>query len=125
MPPIEPREFWLLLPEIFLAACGMLLLVLSARSEGSDAASGRVVLDRRRRWSAGLMAFWARGEAPDGPFLAGMFVLDAYALFWKVLFLAGDHSDRDAALGPLPRSGASTAPVSITRSFCWPRPACC
>ena len=87
MPPIEPREFWLLLPEIFLAATGMMLLVAS---------SGRVGLGRRiPEWFSaaalvvtGLLTLWARGEAPAEPILAGMFILDGYALFWKLLFLA-------------------------------------
>lgn len=87
MPPIEPREFWLLLPEIFLAATAMMLLVAS---------SGRDGLGRRvSEWFSiaalvvtGILALWARGQAPDEPFLAGMFVFDGYALFWKLLFLA-------------------------------------
>ena len=87
MSPVPPQEFLLLLPEIVLAVCGMVLLVLGSVGRGIDsraAATGSLIAVG----VTGLLVFWAHGQAPAGEsILAGMFVLDGYALFWKIVFL--------------------------------------
>jgi len=87
MMPFSPQEFLLILPEITLAACGMVLLVLGSFGRGISnraAATGSLI----SLAVAALLVFWVQGKAPAGqPILAGMFVLDNYALFWKIVFL--------------------------------------
>ncbi len=84
---IDPREFILLLPEMFLAVAGMILLLAGAigRGPGNKAAAFFSLLALA---TTGVLAIWVRG-AVDGVrvVLAGNFVLDPYAFFWKVLFL--------------------------------------
>jgi NADH-quinone oxidoreductase subunit N len=87
MSPVPPQEFLLLLPEIVLAVGGMVLLVLGSLGRGISnrvAATGSLIAVA----VTALLVFWVQGRAPVGdPILAGMFVLDAYALFWKVVLL--------------------------------------
>jgi NADH-quinone oxidoreductase subunit N len=87
MPPIAAQEFWFLVPEMFLAASGMILLVVGSTGKGVEnraAASGALL----SLVVTATLVLWAHGEAPEGePILASMFVLDGYALFWKLLFL--------------------------------------
>ncbi len=87
MSPVPPQEFLLLLPEIVLAVCGMVLLILGSLDRGINnraAATGSLIALA----ITAVLVFWAQGRAPVGqPILAGMFVLDGYALFWKVVFL--------------------------------------
>ena len=87
MTPFSPQEFLLILPEITLAVCGMVLLVLGSFGRGISnraAATGSLV----SLAVAALLVFWVQGQASAGqPILAGMFVLDNYALFWKIVFL--------------------------------------
>ena len=85
MPGIDPQEFWLLVPEMFLAAAGMLLLVASSFGRGiaNKAAACWALL------ALGVtvaLVVWTQGQI-DGSrvFLAGMFVLDGYSFFWKLL----------------------------------------
>ncbi|MEE8138494.1 MAG: NADH-quinone oxidoreductase subunit N, partial [Thermoanaerobaculia bacterium] len=86
MPEINPQEFWFLLPEMVLATVGMILLVVGALGRGvsNRAAEGLAFV--------GLLVtvalvVWTQGRAPQGEILAGMFALDRYAFFWKLLFL--------------------------------------
>jgi len=87
MPGIEPQEFLFLLPEMFLAAVGMTLLVAGSIGKGVN---HRAI----EGWSlAGLgltavLVFWIKGQAISGQLLlAEMFIHDNYAIFWKILFL--------------------------------------
>jgi NADH-quinone oxidoreductase subunit N len=87
MSPVPLQEFLLVVPEIVLAVCGMVLLVLGSVGRGIDnraAATGSLIAVAVTT----LLVFWARGLAPGSePILAGMFVLDDYAVFWKIVFL--------------------------------------
>lgn len=87
MSPVPIQEFLLLAPEIVLAICGMVLLVLGSLGRGIDnraAATGSLLAVAVTT----LLVFWARGQAPGSePILAGMFVLDGYAIFWKIVVL--------------------------------------
>ena len=87
MTPFAPQEFLLVLPEITLAVCGMTLLVLGSfgRGIGNRAAALGSLIGLA---TTGLLVFWVQGRAPLGqPVLAGMFILDNYAFFWKIVFL--------------------------------------
>jgi NADH-quinone oxidoreductase subunit N len=87
MTPIAPQEFWLLLPEIVLAVFGMALLVAGTlgRGLGSRLAAAATLVGLG---VTTILVVWTQGQATMGePILAGMFVLDGFALYWKVLFL--------------------------------------
>jgi len=88
MTPFAPQEFLLLLPEIALAVCGMALLVLGSIGRGVKGRAAAVGSLIALAVTTALV-FWAQGQAPAGgqPILAGMFVLDAYAFFWKIVLL--------------------------------------
>ena len=87
MTAIAPQEFWLLLPEIVLAIFGMALLLAGTVGRGISsrmAAMASLV----GLGAATILVVWTQGQAAMGaPILAGMFVLDSYALYWKILFL--------------------------------------
>jgi NADH-quinone oxidoreductase subunit N len=85
---IAPQEFLYLLPEIVLATAGMVLLVVGSVGRGGNyricsvAATVSLLV-------TGFLVFQvqSRVEAPT-EILAGMFILDGYAFFWKILLLA-------------------------------------
>ncbi|MDH3254612.1 MAG: NADH-quinone oxidoreductase subunit N, partial [Acidobacteriota bacterium] len=86
MSGIAPQEFLYLVPEIVLAVAGMGLLVAGSFGRGgyrmctlAAAVALAVTL---------LLVFSVQGRV-EGPtvVLAGMFVLDGFAFFWKILFL--------------------------------------
>ena len=87
MTAIAPQEFWLLLPEIVMAIFGMALLLAGTVGRGISsrmAAMASLV----GLGAATILVVWTQGQAAMGvPILAGMFVLDSYALYWKILFL--------------------------------------
>jgi NADH-quinone oxidoreductase subunit N len=85
--PIPVHEFLYLVPEIFLAIAGMVLLV------GGSFGRGGI----HRTWTVsaavslivtGVLLVSVQGRV-DGPteILAGMFVIDGFAFFWKILFV--------------------------------------
>jgi NADH-quinone oxidoreductase subunit N len=84
---IAPQEFLGLLPEIFLAVAGMVLLVAGAVSRGNGyrvftaATAASVVI------TALLVRTTQAGLDEPTVILAGNFVLDGFALFWKALLL--------------------------------------
>ncbi|MGB3561785.1 MAG: NADH-quinone oxidoreductase subunit N [Thermoanaerobaculia bacterium] len=87
MPGIEPQEFLFLLPEMFLAAVGMALLVAGSIGKGVH---HRVIegLSLAGLGLTALLALWIKGQAVSGQLLlADMFIHDNYAFFWKFLFL--------------------------------------
>jgi NADH-quinone oxidoreductase subunit N len=87
MPPIALQEFWLLLPEIVLAVFGMVLLVTGSVGRGLGSRSASVASLVGLGLTAALVV-WTQGRAVLGaPILAGMFVVDGFALYWKMLFL--------------------------------------
>ncbi len=87
MTPIAPQEFWLLLPEMVLAIFGMALLIAGTMGRGIGSRMAAVA-SLVGLAVATILVVWTQGQATMGaPILAGMFVLDGYALYWKVLFL--------------------------------------
>jgi NADH-quinone oxidoreductase subunit N len=86
MPQIPLQEFWYLLPEGFLLLAGMMLLLGSSVGEGVS--SRTATLYSLLAVAATLvLTLWVGADPPAGPILGGMFVVDRYALFWKVLLL--------------------------------------
>ena len=85
---INPQEFWFLAPEIFLAIAGMVMLLLASVGRGpANRFAGMYAL-----LALGASAFLAvrmHGEAPAEPILGGLFILDPFGLFWKILVLIG------------------------------------
>ena len=87
MPPIAPQEFWQLLPEMVLAVFGMALLVAGSMGRGLGARLAAVT-SLVGLSATTMLVVWTQSQATAGaPILAGMFVLDGFALYWKVLFL--------------------------------------
>ena len=84
---IDPQEFWLLLPEIFLAVAAILLLVGSSFGRGIRNRPATAVALVSLAITA-ILVLWADGRSDGEAFLAGMFILDGYSLFMKLLLLA-------------------------------------
>ena len=84
---IDPKEFWLLAPEIFLAVAAMLLLVAGSIGRGVRNRPA-VAVALMSLAATAILVLWAQGKAGGGEaFLGGMFILDSYALFVKMLLL--------------------------------------
>lgn len=87
MTGIDPQEFLFLIPEIFLGICGMILLLMGVLGRG---------LRNREATIAALFSFfvtfslviWIQ-SGMSGPrvVLSGLFVVDGYAYFFKLLLL--------------------------------------
>ena len=80
-------EYLLLAPEFFLAFAAMGLLLLGT-------AKGRLTSRAAARFCqvslaiTGGLLWWVHGQVPEArSILSGMFVIDGYAMFWKVLLL--------------------------------------
>ncbi|MCZ6506684.1 MAG: NADH-quinone oxidoreductase subunit N [Acidobacteria bacterium] len=86
MGQIPLAEFWYLLPEGFLLVAGMLLLVGSSFGKGISSRSATVFTLVSLATTA-VMVVWVASDAPGQAILAGMFVLDGYAIYWKLLLL--------------------------------------
>ncbi|MFQ5528095.1 MAG: NADH-quinone oxidoreductase subunit N [Thermoanaerobaculia bacterium] len=87
MDSIQPQEFLLLLPEMVLATAGMLLLLSGALKAGNGyRLCAAVSLAALAATAVLLVLVQGVPEAPK-VILAGMFIVDGYAFFWKVLFL--------------------------------------
>jgi NADH-quinone oxidoreductase subunit N len=84
---LDASEFLVLLPEIFLAAAGLILLLAGAFGGGlSSRAAARLSVAALAATFGMLLAFQPGGEAPR-VILGGSFVVDGFSLFWKVLVL--------------------------------------
>ncbi len=89
MPEIAPHEFWLLVPEMVLAGLGMALLVAGSLTRRSSQRSMTVAALLSVAVTLALVWSFQGGWGGARVILAGMFVLDEYAFFWKnVLLLA-------------------------------------
>jgi NADH-quinone oxidoreductase subunit N len=84
---IQPQEFWLLAPEIFLAVAGMVVLAVGSIGHGLGHRAAAVV-SLVSLAVTGVLVLTVQGPAVGGEaILAGMFVIDGYAVFWKAIFL--------------------------------------
>ena len=110
MQGIDPSDFWLLAPEILLAVAGLLLLLVGTIGRGmGNRESAVVTLVSLGLTVVVLVQVQSRLPVPmsldDRPvILGGMFVLDGFAFFWKLLF-ARRHGAHGAALAALRRRG--------------------
>jgi NADH-quinone oxidoreductase subunit N len=86
MPQIPLSEFWYLLPEGFLLVAGMLLLVGSSVGKGVSSRAA-TLFSLAALAATTVLVLWVASDGPHRPILAGMFVLDNYALYWKLLLL--------------------------------------
>ncbi len=86
MPPIPLEEFLSLLPEGFLLTAGMLLLIVSSIGKGVTSRTATVVTVLSLALTAVLLV-WIGVESGARPILAGMFIVDGYAFFWKLLLI--------------------------------------
>lgn len=86
MPQIPLQEFFYILPEAFLLLAGLLLLLSSSAGRGFDSRSS-TLFSLAALAATAVMLVWVARDAPKDPILAGMFVLDDYALYWKLLLL--------------------------------------
>jgi len=84
---IQPQEFLLLIPEIFLATAGMLLLLTGALKTATGYRLCATVSVAALVGTAVLL-LTVQG-VPDAPrvILSGMFIVDGYSFFWKLLLL--------------------------------------
>lgn len=89
MTDIAPQEFWLLGPEILLAALGLGLLVWSSLGSGTKNVPAVVYTLVTLAATAGYVVYVQLNlvEGPRQVILAGMFVLDGFSFFWKILVL--------------------------------------
>jgi NADH-quinone oxidoreductase subunit N len=86
MPQIPLQEFFYILPEAFLLLAGLLLLLGSSAGRGF-ASRPATLFSLAALAATAVMVVWVSRDAPSEPVLAGMFVLDDYALYWKLLLL--------------------------------------
>ncbi|MCP4205040.1 MAG: NADH-quinone oxidoreductase subunit N [bacterium] len=87
MDSIQPQEFLVLLPEIVLATAGMLLLLSGAlKSSNGYRICSAVSLAALVGTAVLLVTVQGVPETPR-VILSGMFIVDGYAFFWKLLFL--------------------------------------
>lgn len=87
MDSIQPQEFLLLVPEMALAVAGMLLLLTGTFKSGNGYRLCASLSLAALAATALLLVFFQ--GVPEAPkvILAGMFIVDGYAFFWKILFL--------------------------------------
>ena len=83
----DPREFLFLLPEMVLATAGMLLLVVGSVGRGTRNKAS-ALFAALALLATGALVIWTQGRVESAePILSGMFVLDSYAFFWKLLLV--------------------------------------
>ena len=87
MSPIDPSEFLLLAPEIFLTVCGLILLVAGSIGRGMESRRG-ALFSLVALTITTVLVLWAQSQSTGVPILAKMFILDQYAFFWKIVLLA-------------------------------------
>jgi NADH-quinone oxidoreductase subunit N len=84
---VQPQEFLLLAPEIFLALAGMLVLAVGSIDRGFGH-RGASLVSLASLAVVGVLILIVQAPAAGGDaILAGMFMIDGYALFWKAIFL--------------------------------------
>lgn len=87
MDGIQPQDFLILIPEIALAVAGMLLLLSGALKSGNGYRTCAAVSLAALAGTA-ILVTTIQG-VPETPrvILSGMFIVDGYSFFWKLLLL--------------------------------------
>ncbi len=86
MDSIQPQEFLLLVPEIVLASAGMLLLLTGTLKTSNGYRLCAAISLAALALTAVLLLIQGIPGAPR-VILSGMFIVDGYSFFWKLLFL--------------------------------------
>ena len=84
---IDPTEFLYLIPEIFLGICGMVLLLMGVLGRGLRNREATVAAIFSLALTVGLVWWIQRGVPDVKVILSGLFVLDAFAYYWKLVVL--------------------------------------
>jgi NADH-quinone oxidoreductase subunit N len=84
---VQPQEFLFLAPEIFLAVAGMAVLAVGSMGRGVGHRAAALVSLGSLAVVGALLLLVQAPAAGGEAILAGMFVIDGYALFWKAVFL--------------------------------------
>jgi NADH-quinone oxidoreductase subunit N len=87
VPGIDPREFLLLVPEIFLGVCGMILLLAGVIGRGMRNREATVSALFSLAIALALVVWIQRDIGEVRVILSGLFVLDGFAYYWKILVL--------------------------------------
>jgi len=87
MPGIDPREFLLLAPEIFLGVCGMILLVGGVVGRGMRNREVTAASLFGLAVTMGLVVWIQQDLGETRVILSGLFVLDGFAFYFKLLVL--------------------------------------
>ena len=86
MNPIPLHELARLLPEGFLLVAGLILLVVASIGKGVAARTSSAVALLSLAVTT-VLVLWLGADDDASPILAGMFVIDRYAMFWKLVLL--------------------------------------
>ena len=87
MQGINPQEFIYLIPEIFLGVCGMILLLAGVLGRGLGNREATVGAMFSLVVTLGLVVWIQQDLSETRVILSGLFVMDAYAYFWKLVML--------------------------------------
>ncbi len=87
MQGINPQEFIYLIPEIFLGVCGMILLLAGVLGRGLGNREATVGAIFSLVVTLGLVVWIQQDLSESRVILSGLFVMDAYAYFWKLVLL--------------------------------------
>jgi NADH-quinone oxidoreductase subunit N len=85
---VNPHEFLLLAPEMLLAAAGLLLLLFGTVGRGLGNRESSVVAILGLVFTAGIVLRIRQILPGRHLLLGGMFVLDGFSFYWKLLVLA-------------------------------------
>ena len=87
MQGIDPRELLFLIPEIVLGVCGMGLLLVGVLGRWLRNREATILALVSLAGTLGLVLWTQRGIEAPNVILSGLFVLDGFAFYWKVVVL--------------------------------------
>ena len=83
----NPQEFWLLIPEFFLAAVGLVLLLAGTIGRGLGNRESSIITVAGLGLTGALLLRVHHLTPGRHLLLGGMFIIDGYSFFWKLLVL--------------------------------------
>ncbi len=83
----NPQEFWLLIPEFFLAAVGLVLLLAGTIGRGLGNRESSIITVAGLGLTGALLLRVHHLTPGRHLLLGGMFIIDNYSFFWKLLVL--------------------------------------
>ena len=102
MPGINPQEFIYLVPEIFLGVCGMILLLAGVLGRGIGNREATMGALFSLVVTLGLVMWIQQDLSETRVILSGLFVMDSYAFFWKLVVIVATGLQQVRALHELP-----------------------